>query len=272
MMKEIVKMKTTVTRLKLLCVSLMVMSLMLVGISFAEIDFADCVGMWLFDEGNGNKAEDSSGTGNDGSIEGGAKWVNGKFGKGLSLDGSDAYVEIAHDDSLNVGAEHTIALWFKLDKPPAGGMAVVTKDDWAPGFWWDANIIRHHTHDPGATLHYIDAPWKPDTDWHHVAAIWDGEEFIIYLDADEIGAGVTGPNLGRNALTDKPVLIGIYLATGQHGQWGAFLGAIIDDVAIFNVALSDDDIETLMNDGLKTAADIEPSGKLTTTWADIKAD
>ena len=120
-------MKTRVTRLKLLCVSSMVLSLMFVGISFAEIDFADCVGMWLFDEGNGDKAEDSSGTGNDGSIQGGAKWVNGKFGKALSLDGSDAYVEIEHDDSLNVGAEHTIAFWFKLDKPPGGGMAVITK-------------------------------------------------------------------------------------------------------------------------------------------------
>ena len=265
-------MKTTVTRLKLLCVSLMVLSLMFVGISSAEIDFKTCVGMWLFDEGRGDEAEDSSGTDNNGTIEGGAKWVDGKFGKGLSLDGSDAYVEIAHDDSLNVGGEHTIALWFKLDKPPAGGMAVVTKDDWAPGFWWDGGVIRHHTHDPGATLHYIDAPWKPDTDWHHVAVTWDGEEFEIYLDADSIGSGVTGPNLGRNPLTDKPVLIGIYLATGQHGQWGAFLPAIIDDVAIFNVALDNDDIETLMNDGLKTAAAIEPSDKLATIWAAIKAD
>ena len=265
-------MKTTVTKLKLLCVSLMVMSLMFVGISSAKIDFGDCVGMWLFDEGNGNKAKDSSGTGNDGTIEGGAKWVNGKFGKGLSLDGSDDYVEIEHDDSLNVGAEHTIALWFKLDKPPAGGMGVVTKDDWAPGFWWDGGNIRHHTHDPAAKLHFIDAAWDPDTDWHHIAVTWDGEAFGVYLDAKEIGEGVTTANIGRNPLSDKPLLIGIYLATGQHGQWGAFLGAIIDDVAIFSVALDNDDIETLMNDGLKTAADIEPSGKLTTTWADIKAD
>ena len=265
-------MKTTVTKLKLLCVSLMVMSLMFVGISSAKIDFGDCVGMWLFDEGNGNKAEDSSGTGNDGKIEGGAKWVNGKFGKGLSLDGSDDYVEIAHDDSLNVGGEHTIALWVKLNKVPAGGMGVVTKDDWAPGFWWDGGNIRHHTHDPAAKLHFIDAPWDPDTDWHHVAVTWDGEAFGVYLDAKEIGEGVTTANIGRNPLSDKPLLIGIYLATGQHGQWGAFLGAIIDDVAIFSVALDNDDIETLMNDGLKTAADIEPSGKLTTTWADIKAD
>ena len=265
-------MKTPVARLKLLCVSSMVITLIFVGISSAEIDFETCVGMWLFNEGRGNKVEDSSGTGNDATIEGGAKWVDGKFGKALSLDGSDDYVEVAHDDSLMIGAEHTIALWFKLDQAPAAGMAVVTKDDWAPGFWWDGGRIRHHTHDPGATLHFIDAVWKPDTAWHHVAVTWDGEEFGVYLDADQIGSGVTTPNLGRNALTDKPLLIGIYLATGQHGQWGAFFGGIIDDVAVFNAALSDDDIETMMDEGLEAAANIEPSGKLATIWATIKAD
>ena len=87
-----------------------------------------------------------------------------------------------------------------------------------------------------------------------------------------LGSGVNGANIGRNPLTDKPVLFGIYLATGQHGQWGAFLGAIIDDVAIFNTALTGDDIGTLMNDGLETTTDVEVAGKLTTTWAAIKAD
>ena len=265
-------MKTTVARLKLLCVNFMVMSLMFVGIGSAEIDFETCVGMWLFNEGSGDVAEDSSGKDNNATIHGGAEWVDGMFGKALGLDGSDDYVEVAHDDSLNVGGGHTIALWFKLDKLPAGGMGVVTKDDWAPGFWWDGAIIRHHTHDPPATLHYVDASWEPDTDWHHVAVTWDGEEFGVYLDADQIGSGVAGANLGRNPLTDKPLLIGIYLTTGQHGQWGEFLGAIIDDVAIFNTALTGDDIETLMTEGLGTTTDIEPSGKLTTTWAAIKAD
>ena len=265
-------MKTTVARLKLLCVSFMVLSLMFVGISSAEIDFETCVGMWLFNEGSGDAAADSSGKNNNGTIHGGAKWVDGMFGSALSLNGSDAYVEIAHDDSLNVGGGHTIALWFKLDKVPTGGMGVMTKDDWAPGFWWDANIIRHHTHDPAATLHYVDADWEPDTDWHHVAVTWDGEAFGVYLDAEEIGSGVNGANIGRNPLTDKPLLFGIYLETGQHGQWGAFLGAIIDDVAIFNTALTGDDIGTLMTEGLGTTTDVEPSGKLTTTWAAIKAD
>ena len=265
-------MKTTVARLKLLCISFMVMSLMFVGIGSAEIDFETAVGVWLFNEGGGDVAEDSSGKGNNGTIHGGAEWVDGMFGSALSFDGSDDYVEIAHDDTLNVGGGHTIALWFKLNAVPGGGMGVITKDDWAPGFWWDANIIRHHTHDPAATLHYVDAAWEPDTDWHHVAVTWDGEAFGVYLDADEIGSGVNGANIGRNPLTDKPLLIGIYLETGQHGQWGEFLGAIIDDVAVFNTALTGDDIGVLMTEGLGTTTDVEPSGKLTTTWAAIKAD
>ena len=264
-------MKTTIVGLTLLCVSIMVISLIFVGNSSAKIDFDNCVGMWLFDEGSGNVAKDSSGKDNTGAIHGGAKWVDGKLGKALSLDGTDDYVEINHDETLMVGGEHTIALWFKLENVPGGGMGIVTKDDWAPGFWWDADKIRHHTHDPPATLHYVDADWNPDTDWHHVAATWDGEKFDIYLDAESISSGVTDADIGRNALTDKPLLFGIYLRTGQHDQWGAFFGGIIDEVVIFNTALSEDDIGTIMNDGLKTVADIEPSGKLATTWAAIKS-
>ena len=251
-------------RFSLACVSLMV-----AGVGYAKIDLETCVGVWLFDEGKGNVASDSCENGSDGKIHGGAKWVNGKLGgKALRLDGKDDYVEIAHHDSLTFGEKHTIALWFKLDEVPAGGTAVVTKDDWAPGFWWNGATIRHHTYDPLGTLHFIDAPWKPDTDWHHIAVTWDGKEFGIYLDADQIGSDVTTPDLGRRPLTDNPLLIGIY---GQHGQWGKFFSGIIDEVAIFNIALADDDIETIMAKGLEEILSVEPSDKLAAIWATIKA-
>ncbi len=50
-------MGTTVTRLKLLCISLMAMSLIFIGTGSAKVDFGDCVGMWLFDEGNGKQSK-----------------------------------------------------------------------------------------------------------------------------------------------------------------------------------------------------------------------
>ena len=99
----------------------------------------------------------------------------------------------------------------------------------------------------------------------------NGKEFGIYLDADQIGSGVTTPNLGRNSLTDKPLLIGIYLGTGQHGHWGEFFSGIIDEVATFNIALADDDIEIIMAKGLEEILSVEPSDKLAAIWTTIKA-
>ena len=57
-----------------------------VSSSWSKIDPETAVGVWLFDEGIGNNTKDSSGKGHDGQING-AKWENGKFGKGLEFNG-----------------------------------------------------------------------------------------------------------------------------------------------------------------------------------------
>ena len=53
----------------------------------AEVGLEDAIGVWLFDEGKGEVAKDSSANGNDGELIGGPKWVKGKFGQGLEFDG-----------------------------------------------------------------------------------------------------------------------------------------------------------------------------------------
>ena len=65
-----------------------------------------------FDEGKGDIVKDISGNGNDGTIYG-ARWVDGKFGKALSFDGIDDYVELK-DRNLHMGGnDFTIAAWVK---------------------------------------------------------------------------------------------------------------------------------------------------------------
>ena len=52
------------------------------GFITSEADILDgVVGIWLFDEGSGDKAGDSSDAGNDGVFQGKPKWVKGKFNK-----------------------------------------------------------------------------------------------------------------------------------------------------------------------------------------------
>ncbi|MYC75233.1 hypothetical protein F4X10_05600 [Candidatus Poribacteria bacterium] len=89
-------------------------------LSAAEVSVDDAIGIWLFDEGRGNVAKDSSPNGNDGELIAGPKWVEGKFGGALEFDGSGTSVETESADKLNefeLGdkTDFTVTAWFKTD-------------------------------------------------------------------------------------------------------------------------------------------------------------
>ena len=87
---------------------------MLDGSSHADVNPGDVVGLWLFNEGSGDKVVDSSGNGHDGEKDGRIKWVNGKFGKALEFPGnSSGYVSVPHEDSLTL-PNWTITVWVNL--------------------------------------------------------------------------------------------------------------------------------------------------------------
>ena len=89
-------------------------------LSAAEVSVDDAIGIWLFDEGKGNVAKDSSPNGNDGELIAGPKWVEGKFGGALEFDGSGTSVETESADKLaefELGdkTDFTVTAWFKTD-------------------------------------------------------------------------------------------------------------------------------------------------------------
>ena len=89
----------------------MVFGLIFTSQSIAEIDSATITGMWLFDDGKGKVAKDSSGNGLDAKLIDGPEWVDGVFGKALEFDGASAYVEIpAHE---NPSEAITVSIWAK---------------------------------------------------------------------------------------------------------------------------------------------------------------
>ena len=79
--------------LRWLLLILIVIGLIFTGQSSAKIDSKSIVGVWLFDEGSGKTARDSSGKGNDGELMNNPKWVSGKFGKALEFDGKDDWAK-----------------------------------------------------------------------------------------------------------------------------------------------------------------------------------
>ena len=74
---------------------------------------AEAIGVWLFDEGNGNTVKDVSGNGHHGEIIGEVAWVDGKFESALEFDGG--HVLVPHEDVMNL-RQWTITAWIKVPK------------------------------------------------------------------------------------------------------------------------------------------------------------
>jgi hypothetical protein len=256
-----------------MCISLIFAVLTFTGQSIAEIDPQTLAGLWLFDEGQGDVAGDSSGNGLDGEFTGGPKWVDGRFGKALEFDGA-SYVTIP--DHVNPTAAITISAWVKS--------AAAT---WNENGWIvekrDAYIIHPNGGSTNVAFCVVNgAPWNqpnswdtgavgPDdiTEWHMYTCTYDSStgEWKIYID----GEVASSLDLDKVELAEDagPVHIGWDDCCG-----GARFGqGIIDEVAVFNVALGQDDIQAIMNNGLgpSVLAAVEPADKLATTWGEMKA-
>ena len=106
-------MKCIVLKVALICFVLTYLG-WVVPTGYAQIDQKAIVGVWLFDEGGGKTASDSSGNGHDGKIESGISWIEGKYGsKALRFPGS-AVVIVPHEASLNL-LTWTITAWIKAE-------------------------------------------------------------------------------------------------------------------------------------------------------------
>jgi len=238
---------------------------------YAEIDPETCVGLWLFDEGGGDIAEDSSGNKNDGTLVNGPEWVDGKFGGALEFDGVDDRIEVTYHESLNLPTDLTIVAWVKLsnygDNPQ-----VISK----AGQGWEPYRVEFTS---GNTLLWASdaannrqgiASNKPiglDT-WKHLAITFSNGNTVFYVDGTEI-AKSEGNITPLKTTTSGVLFIGARSASSPN-----YLEGLIDEVAIFNVALTDRDIQNIVNKGLEEASNpsaVSSSGKLTTTWAKVKA-
>jgi len=260
----------TVAKLTL-SVSLIFISLILSNISYAKINPETCVGLWLFDEGEGDVAKDSSGNGNDGTLINEPQWVDGQFDKALYFDGVDDHVDCGNDASLDLTDAITIMAWAKLDA--LDQMAGIlekrlcgTNNGYALLNGWSRNTYMELTN-----LGIWVQSESLETDrWYHFAATWDSGagNASFYQDGVQVQSKAQGGG-GTITLNTEALFIG---ARSTSCGATSFNGTV-DEVAVFNKALSEEDINDIMTNGLAAAlgiAAVFPSGKLATTWAHIK--
>lgn len=238
----------------------------------AKVDPANLVGMWLFEEGAGDVAKDTSEAGNDGTIAGPKKWRDGKFGRALEFDGAGVYVEVESNDSITL-EELTIVSWANLEpsqgtrwqsimmrgQNPRNYLLAVDKDSQT----LQLSITKGA---PGAWGGPTGGPVITGDGWHHLACVI-GEDagLVIYTDGEEVGK----QPYAKPSLDADPGRMRI----GDGSNGGHQCEGLIDEVALFNVPLEQDDIKEIMEDGLEGATGllaVEPEDKLTTIWGKLK--
>jgi hypothetical protein len=197
-----------------------------------------------FNEGSGTVAYDSSGNGNNGNLVNGPTWVDGKFGKALSFDGSDDWVYMS--EMKIAPLSYTISAWiFRRGVGSTCCDVIVAKDGRTPGtgswvihFSVDpSNRLRLHNYNTNGQSQIFSTNTITLNSWYHVAVIYDASSqtarFCINGNCE---APVSHSPI--NGGFDQPWVIG----TGDPAE--KFNG-IIDEVRIYNRALSDVEIQAL---------------------------
>ena len=156
------------------------------------------VGLWIFNEGNGDLVNDLSGNRNHGTING-ATWVPGKGGPALDFDGDD-YVELPDIDIINP-ASGSISLWFKPDATDVSQHIFWAGVDVGDGWGGDSEFhislrdtasgeLEFFAYQGGQNFR-INTTFTMVNSWHHVVTTWlSGGAANLYLDGglvDSVG-------------------------------------------------------------------------------------
>jgi hypothetical protein len=194
-------------------------------------------------EGNAN---DSSGKGRNGSLQGAPTFVAGKAGQAISLNGTADYVNLdgykgVLADAAGVQQAFTLCAWIKT---ATNNRDIIAWGTNAGGQRMNFRLdpVLRVEHGAG-NIRGTNGPSLIDDEWHHVAAtVPQGGrimDVLLYVD----GANVTPPSTTTAAFNLQP---NIDVVIGQGGTQGSrfFLG-LIDDVRIYDRALSSEEIAWL---------------------------
>ena len=88
----------------------------------------------------------------------------------------------------------------------------------------------------------------------------------MFYDGKQIGEKNWNSEIEAGAAKGEPLNIGRTAIPRDEYH----LDGMLDDVAVFNIALSEEDLQQLVEEGLADTLAVFPSGKLATTWARIK--
>ena len=196
------------------------------------------VAAYGFEEGNGTIVADLSGTGNTGTISGATWTTAGKYGKALVFNGTSALVTVKDSASLRLATAMTLEAWVKPSVVNRIWQDVIYKAD--DNYYLEATssnggkpAANVKTNSGGTGAYGTSA--LPTSTWTHLAVTYNGAALTLYVNGNPVSSVA---RTGSLATSTNPLQI------GGDSLYGQYFQGTIDEVRIYNRALSQAEIKT----------------------------
>ncbi len=218
-------------------------------ISYLYTTTNDLVGHWKLDETSGSAIADSSGTGNNGIWYDGVnddiaeETIASPVGTGINPDGSNDYIEILDNDTLDITGAVTVSAWVKYEGSD-GGVACkqnasnANSDNYC--IYIDVGGYYAFALGDGSGSQYAASATVSDGNWHHFTGVADGTNITLYEDGVQIYQ--TAQTRTLTAFTTN-----FYIGTYDSAVAGRSIDGDIADVRVYARALTSTEIALLYN-------------------------
>jgi hypothetical protein len=203
------------------------------------------VAAYGFNAGSGTMATDASGNGNTGTLNASTTWTaSGRFGSALVFNGTSSFVTVADANSLDLTTGMTVESWVYPTVQPTGWRTILAKEQTSGiPYFLDAGSSSSNRPATGALFAGAEQQLFGGTrlaanTWVHLAATYDGANQRLFVNGVQVASRA---QTGAMTVSTGPLRI------GGNGVWGEYFQGRIDEVRVYNRALTQAEIQTDMN-------------------------
>ena len=221
------------------------------------------VGWWPF---NGN-ANDESGNGNNGTVNGAILTSDrfGNIGQAYGFDGVNDFIEITDNPNYSflLNSTYSVNIWFRLTNL-GSTQAFIGQGDgdglnqnrfWRISYYSNNNIsnhIRGDLSDPFDTKNLF--PWSSINQWHMVTMVRNyNNNLKMYIDGGLIDTDTDITGIASPFTQQRNLYIGAFFNSYPNILM-QFLNGSLDDIGIWNRALTECEIQDLYHAQLGSLA------------------
>ncbi|MGB7768100.1 MAG: LamG-like jellyroll fold domain-containing protein [Verrucomicrobiia bacterium] len=212
------------------------------------------VAAYSFDEGAGTTATDASGNTNNGTI-GSAAWTHyGRYGGALMFDGTTAFVTVTDAASLHLTSGMTLEAWVNpvtVSTDPGGdfsdiiykGQGENKNGTFNDNYYLEESSPDNYSPDGGGTFGTLNIGTYgtiglPANQWSHVAVTYNGTLLELYVNGVPVSSLAQTGNIASSTGA---------LTIGGDSYYGQYFWGIIDEVRVYNLALTQAQIQADMD-------------------------